>query len=470
MEFFSILAVATVVIAVLTLALYRKRREVGFLVGIGALYYWTLYGAWYIVIDKTGGFSGKNYSYLEYKMFPISLDGDYMLSLVLYSGFIILVQLTLLLTLVRDKHLEIPRLVMRHEPILIIAVLAALASLYFIKDKIGEAWALNTSAYVYTRRQTDEWFTLHQVLNRVAMLPPAIGFATLVAGERSRFFVNVVRRYTWPGYIALFLAMGAFTFVLGNKNEVFVSLITGLLAYLASVRRPSFLKAGLLVIGGMWFLYAIEFFRGTPISEMQYALSQRIEEATDVASFVTSSNEAYAAHFSMYGVLTTGTEPRFGYSLYSLACSVVPRVLWPDRPADIYNYYADSVGVIQNQGYSVHHATGWYLNFGYTGVALGALVMGLVWAYCSNAHQRIGPKSGLVFRLFAAISPWMFAACLPTLIRAGPEGYKGLIVEGLLIPMATLAFACRPKKAKPRLTWDRHTGWMMAGARPENAK
>ncbi|HTB15127.1 MAG TPA: hypothetical protein VK752_26330 [Bryobacteraceae bacterium] len=465
MEFFALLAVATAAIAILTVALYRKRRDVGFLVGAAALYYWTLYGAWYIVIDKTGGFSGKNYHYLEYKLFPISLDGDYMLTLALYSGFLILVLLTLLLALSRDNHIEIPRLVMRHEPILIIAVIAALASLYIIKDKLSEAWALNTSAYTYTRQQTGEWFTLHQVLNRVAMLPPAIGFATLLAGKRSRFFVNVVRRYTWPGYIALFLGMAAFTFVLGNKNEVFMSLIAGLLCYLASVRRPSFVKAGLIVIAGMWFLYAIDFFRGTPISEMSEAVSQRLDEATEVASFVTSSNEAYAAHFSLYGVLSTGAEPRFGYSLYSLACSVVPRVLWPDRPADIYNYYADSVGAIQNQGYSVHHATGWYLNFGYAGVAVGALVMGLVWAWCSNAHQRIAPKSGLGFRLFATIAPWLFVACLPPLIRAGPEGYKGFVVEGLLIPMATLGFACRAKKAKPKLYWDAHSGWTVAEAR-----
>jgi hypothetical protein len=465
MEFFSLLAIVTAVIAALTLALYRKRRDVGFLVGIGALYYWTLYGAWYIVIDKTGGFSGKNYHYLEYKLFPVSLDSDYMLTLLLYSGFIILVQVTLLLTVATDKRIEIPRLVLRHGPILIIAVLAALASLYIIKDKLSEAWALNTSAYIYTRTQTDEWFTLHQVLNRVAMLPPAIGFATLMAGDRSRFFVNVGRRYALPGYIALFIGMAAFTFVLGNKNEVFMSLIAGVLCYLGSVRRPSFLRAGLLIAGGMWFLYAIDFFRGTPISEMKEALNQRIEEATEVASFVTSSNEAYAAHFSLYGVLSTGAEPRFGYSIYSLACSVIPRILWPDRPADIYNYYADSVGAIQNQGYSIHHATGWYLNFGYTGVALGALVMGLVWGYCLNAHQRIVAKSGLPFRLFATIAPWLFVACLPPLVRAGPEGYKGFVVEGLMIPMATLAFACRPPKAKPKLYWDARTGWNIAEAK-----
>lgn len=465
MEFFAVLGLATAIIAVLTLALYRKRRDAGFLVGIAALYYWTLYGAWFIVIDKTGGFSGKWYHYLESKLFPIYLDRDYMLTLALYSGFIIIVQLTLLVSLSRDKRIEIPLLVIRHEPILIIAAVAGLLSLYLIKDKLSEAWALNRSAYLYTRMQTDEWFTVHQVLNRVAMLTPAIGFATLIAGDRSRFFVSVVRRYTWPGYILLFLAMGMFTFVLGNKNEVFVSLITGMLAYLASVRRPNFLKVGMLLVAGMWFLYAIDFFRGTPISEMSEAIHQRIEDATEVGSFVTSSNEAYAAHFSLYGVLTTGAEPRFGYSFYSLACSIVPRLLWPDRPADIYTYYADSVGATQNQGYSIHHATGWYLNFASFGVVAGAIVMGLLWAYCLNAHQRIRPKSGLLFRLFATIAPWLFAACLPPLIRAGPEGYKGFFVEGLLIPICTLAFACRPKRARAKLQWDQQTGWILQNAK-----
>jgi hypothetical protein len=198
---------------------------------------------------------------------------------------------------------------------------------------------------------------------------------------------------------------------------------------------------------------------------MREAIHQRIEDATEVASFVTSSNEAYAAHFSLYGVLASGAEPRFGYSLYSLACSAIPRVLWPDRPTDIYNYYADSVGVIQNQGYSVHHATGWYLNFGYAGLALGAVVMGLVWAYFVNAHQRIRQKSGLAFRLFATIGPWVFVACLPSLIRAGPEGYKGLLIDGLVIPMFTLAFACRPKKAVAKLAWDARAGWVLAGTK-----
>jgi hypothetical protein len=260
--------------------------------------------------------------------------------------------------------------------------------------------------------------------------------------------------------------MAAFCFVLGNKNEIFTALLTGFLAYIGSVRQPNWAKAALAGLGGMWFLYVIDFFRGAPLSGMRQIISQRAEEATNVGHFLSSSNEAFAAHFSMYGVLATHTPPRFGYSLYSLACSVVPRVIWPDRPRDIYLYYSQSVGALEGQGYSLHHATGWYLNFGYAGVALGAMVLGLFWAGCLNAHQLIRPKSGLAFRLFAVIAPWALAAGLPTLVRAGPEAYKGLLIEGVLIPVGTLLFACRPTRArKPRLVWRRHAGWSFEGAR-----
>ena len=455
MEYFVLLAAATAAIAALAWTLCRRRGDIGVAVGTAVLYYWSLYGAWYIVIDKTGGSSGKNYHYLEHKLFPVALDHDYLKTLILYAGFIMVVQFTLLAALSRRRERVIPRLVLRHEPILLIGFLAGAASFFLIEDKLSAAWALNTSAYWYTRAQTGQWFTLHQVLNRVALIPPAIGLATLMAGNRSRYFVNVASRYAFPAYMVLFAGMGAFTFVLGNKNEVFVALLTGFLTYVASARRVNLAKAGLSLLTGFWFLYAIDSFRAVPISRMREAIEERLDQMTDVAGFMTSSNEAYAAHFSLYGVLASGTKPRFGYSLYALACSVVPRVLWPDRPRDIYVYYSESIGVIQNQGYSVHHATGWFLNFGYLGVPLGAVVMGLVWAHSLNAYQRIRPGSGLMFRVFATVAPWLFVACLPPLVRAGPEGYKGFLLEAVFIPVGTLALACRVKGAKKKLAWVR---------------
>ena len=438
MEYFATLSVATAAIVILTGALYWRTRDPGLVVGMAALYYWSLYGAWAIVIDKTGGFSGKNYHYLEQKLFPISLDCDYLLTLGLYAGFIVVVQLTMLALVQRPRLRTLSRVVLRHDPILVLGFLAAAGSILLMWDKLGSAFALNLSAYHYTRTETDQWFTLHQVLNRLALIAPAIGMAALAAGRSSRFFISMRRPYTRAAYLLLFGVMGMFTFVLGNKNEILAALVAGLLAYLGSATRPRIVPVALLAAMGLWFLYAIDYFRGVPMSKLGKFVWEHWKDSAALDSLVPSSNEAYGAHFSMYGVLRAATEPRFGYSVYSLACSFVPRVLWPSRPRDIYLYYSESVGAIQNQGYSIHHATGWYLNFGYAGVALGAVVMGLVWTWCLNARGRIRRSSGRLFRILAIVAPWVFVANLPSLIRSGPEGYKGLAVDGVLMPMIAL--------------------------------
>ncbi len=468
MEYYALLTAATVVIAILALVIFRIRGDYGVLVGTAALYYWTLYGGWSVVADKLAGDSGTSYHYLEKKMFPVQLDSTYLLSLALYAGFIIAAQLTLLAVLRRSRVPEIPRLNLRHGPLLLIALLAAAGSFLLIEDKVSEAWALNTSAYSFTRTQTDQWFTLHQELNRLALTPCAIGLAMLLAGgdarsSNNRWFVNVQRRYTRLAYVVVFGIMGAFTFILGNKAEVFLALLGGMLAYLDAARRKRLWKVAAVTALAMVFLSSIDYFRGVPISEMNTALLDHGPEAGDLGHVLADSSEGFAPHFSMYGVLASGVQPVYGYSLYSLACSIVPRVLWPERPPDIYQYYSSSVGANPNQGYAIHHATGWYLSFGYAGVVVGGILLGLTWALFLDARYRIRPTSGMLARLFAVIAPWMFAACIPPLIRTGPEGYKGLIVDGVLIPLLALGFACRVRKERRRLRWTA-SGWAIEGA------
>jgi hypothetical protein len=295
----------------------------------------------------------------------------------------------------------------------------------------------------------------------------AIGLAALAAGRGSetRCFISRERSYTLLAYLLVIVAMGGFTFVLGNKNEIFVALLTGMLAYFGMAVRPNLLKAGLVLAVGMWFLYTVDFFRGRALSGLRETVIENVNETTDVGTYVSSSNEAYGAHFSMYGVLAAQVPPRFGYSIYVLACSVIPRVIWPDRPPDIYYYYVQNVGALDDQGYSLHHATGWYLNFGYAGVALGGILLGLAWAYCLSARYRIGPRTGFLLRLYSQIAPWLFAAHLAPLLRAGPEAYKGMLLEGVLIPVGVLALACRPTRRNPGLVWTRERGWTLIEAR-----
>ncbi len=466
MEYYALLTAVTLIIAAFAALIYARTGELGTLLGTAALYYWSLFRAWYIVIDKNGGSSGKHYQYLETKMFPIALDSDYMLTLCLYAAFIIVVQIALLLLIPARDARPLPRLLIRHEPILLMTILAGVVSVILVREELGTAWVTHTSAYLYTRRNPNQWFTLHQVLNRAALLPAAIGLGTLLTGTRNRYFVNVRRRYTLAGYGCVLGGMCAFTFLLGNKNEVLAALVAGILAYAGGLQRPPWIKITFAFVCGIWFMFSIDYFRSFALSDLTSALTTEADatNVNEVARFVTSSNESYAAHFSMYGVLSRHIEPQFGYSIYSLLCSIVPRILWPDRPRDIYLYYSESVGTVQNQGYSLHHATGWYLNFGYFGIALGALVMALVWAYCINARRHIKRTTGLPFRLFAIVAPWFFAACLPPMLRAGPEAYKGLVIEGALIPVTVLIAACRPKRGRRRntkLQWSGEAGWTL---------
>lgn len=446
-----ILGTATLLIAALALSLRQRTGDWSPVVVSGALYYWSLFGAWGLIQDKLGGYSGKKYHYLESRLFPIDLDANYAWSLAMYAAFVISAQLTALVLARRRPAAAAARLRISHGRLLAWSGVACLATLALMKGHLETAWELRQSAYYYTRFAGDELFTLRQVLNRAALIPPAIGFGILLAGRESRFFTSPTRGWHVAGYGALFLVMGGFTFLLGNKNEVFVALLCGGLTYYHAAWRPRRLAALAAGIAGLWFLYAIDVFRGVPVTGLQAALPARAGEMNQLGSFVASSNEAYGAHFSLYGVLAHQIETRFGYGVFSLACSLVPRVLWPSRPPDIYEYYASSIGASGGQGFSIHHATGWYLSFGAAGIVAGGCVLGLAWSASLNLWRRCRWRSGTSLRLAGILAPWLLAACVPPLLRAGIEGYKGLAVDAGLIPLAALTLSCgasAPRRAR----------------------
>ena len=437
-----ILGTATVLIAALAAALWKRTGDWSPVVVSAALYYWSLFGAWGLIQDKLGGYSGKKYHYLESRLFPIDLDVHYSWSLALYAAFVVVAQATALALAHRRPTAAAARLRISHGRLLAWSAAACVATLALMKGHLETAWELRQSAYFYTRFAGDELFTLRQVLNRAALIPPAIGCGILLAGRESRFFSSPARGWHAAGYAALFLVMGGFTFLLGNKNEVFVAMLCGGLTYYHAAWRPRRLALAAAGIAGLWFLYAIDVFRGVPMTELRDSLLTRAGEANQLGTFVGSSNEAYGAHFSLYGVLAQEVETRFGYGVFSLVCSLVPRVVWPSRPADIYEYYAASIGASGGQGFSIHHATGWYLSFGLAGIPIGGFVLGLAWSAALNLWRRCRWRSGASLRLAGILAPWLLAACVPPLLRAGIEGYKGLLVDAALIPLAAMTLSC----------------------------
>ncbi len=447
MAYYSLLTAATLIIALLTWLAWVKLRTISIPLGIGMAYFWSLYGGWVIVYDHTGGDSssvGFGYRYLYAKLFYIELDQGYFLALALYTMFIVSILSSLLIFGRKPSaNLSTARRPLRlaHTKVLIIAIVAALLSFLILRDRLMEALALGVSGYATTRGGDIVPFSsLAQILNRVALVPLAIGLSVLFSGRKGRYMVS---RSSSPllivGYLMVLTLVYAYTVVLGNKNELLLSLVSGALFYLVNCPNP---KTKLLIgvsALALTAIAAIDVFRGVPMSRLASAVNWNTFAMAVVIPF--RSNEMFGAHFSMYGALHLDLPYTYGSSILSLIASMVPRVFWPDRPPDVYVYYAQGVQAVEGQGYSIHHATGWYLNFGVPGVLVGGLLFGWVWATCINAFYS-GRAHGVFLRVLTDLAPWTFVAGIPALIRAGPEGYKGLIVDSFVFPILALAVCC----------------------------
>lgn len=439
MNYYVLLGAATVALMWLTWRIWRKTHEPSFVVGLFLIYYWTLYGGWSIVTDGLGGTTGGRYYYLYDRLFPIQLDHYYFLTLLLYAVFAIGIALTVLLVAKNPADANPPGepLAISHSLVIGICAVAALFSYAIVQDAIQSSTQLGQSAYTTTRGgDVGPLFTLHQVLNRVAVLPAALGFAILASGKNPKWIAGRANQLHVLGYVIVLGGMYAFCVVLGNKNELFAGLLAGTLFYVVNARRPRFGLIGGAGVVSFALIGSVDWLRGVPVASLWEQLTWRDIQAALIE--IGSSNEAFGSHFSLYGVLRFDVPLTYGTSVISLAASIVPRVFWQDRPLDVYPHYAESVQAAGGQGYSLHHAAGWYLNFGIVGVLLGAVVWGWLWASLFNRFHVARPKS-LAYRVFTILAPAMFVAGIPSLVRTGIEGYKGLVVDSFLVPTVCIA-------------------------------
>lgn len=443
MQYFLLLLFFTAVITILTFNLWLKIRNISIPLGILLIYYLSLMGAWCIIYDQTGGDSGLHYQYLFEQMFPVYLDSYYAKMIALYSLFIIvlLLSLTFFIRIPRRfSEASVKRLRLSHITIMMVMVFAGFFSFMIFKDDIFIGLQTGNLTYYVTRNPDNKYFTIGAILNRMCLVPGAIGLAVFFSGPNAKYIVGKSRKlFILVTYLVLMSAMYFYCLILGNKNELFLSLVAGFLFYVVNCPKPKMIFAYLSGVLLMIFIAAVDFFRGIFVSDL--TLSLFYQGIVRGLSIPLQSNEMFAAHFSMYGVLSHDIPITYGYSLFAFIVSIIPRIFWQDRPYDIYMYYAQGVNAIEGHGYTVHHATGWYLNFGITGIIIGAILLGWLWAALLNRFYLIKGKR-IFWRVFTIIAPWTLVAGLPAFIRAGPEIYKGLIIDSFLVPTFVVAFAC----------------------------
>jgi hypothetical protein len=299
--------------------------------------------------------------------------------------------------------------------------------------------------------------------NAFAVLIPFIAFGIgLYDGEK--IVLNKGAKSWLLILLACFIS-ATYIAILGNRREILSGLVFCVMVSIPVWRRVN--KKRFLILFFMSFgLFALNgFFRSTTIPRMIYpfvykehkvftdkkpVVQKQVakkpgknKQAAGPIAHLVFSNELFYAHFSMYGALDHNIPLTYGSSFKSLASSFLPKAIFPNRPENIYSYYAKEVKAAPDQIYTIHHATAWYLNFGFLGILIGSVVLGgllyfaFTWFYFPNANK------GVTLQLLYFLLPFLVCAQLVTFITAGPEAFKAMLLEGIVIPTVLLRICTR---------------------------
>ena len=165
---------------------------------------------------------------------------------------------------------------------------------------------------------------------------------------------------------------------------------------------------------------------------MAYQNNSNFTKLMLTLSNVIFSNEMFAGHFSMYGVLSKKVQPKIGFSFKNLLYSYVPSTIIKKRPMDSYTFYAQQMGFKSEQGFTINYITAWYLNFSYFGLILGPLFLAALLVLPFYLEKKLKSNVSQLFSIIALCGITGFAAMM---VRSGPESFKALVYESIMIPL-----------------------------------
>jgi hypothetical protein len=464
-------------IVLLTSKIWKATKSWCFVVGICCIYYWSLMGSWFVCIDLLNNNMlqkyGLHYYHIYDLLFEVKLDYNYLMTISLYGLFIIIFQIMLLYLIKSTKSqmsdLSKNTLTFNSINATVIAIACLFLSFAIEFEDIMYAIKFGDSIYTVTRNSSSKFYTFHQLANQVSIL--IIFFAFILILRKSSDENNVLKiekKYNWLVITTLIIVILYLT-SLGNKHELFTAGIFSIVYFMHDRKLLDKRNLNLL-----WLIpfFVLPLMFNDPIRALlpkiinsimnvdEYNLSpntiammrtsgygsQNVSEISNSAFYnMVFSNEMFYAQFSLYGILLFKMPYMMGASLISLFSSFIPKVFGLTRSMDAYTYYSIMAHTKEGQGYTINHIAAWYLNFGIFGIVLGAVVLAYFFTINNWFLNRI--KNNKI-NFLLKLSPFLMASFIPNLIRTGPEGYKSVIFEGLLIPMFFILICLKKEKIK----------------------
>ena len=466
MIYLILLTLTTVASVFLQYKIWRQTKSYVLLLPTLVIYFWSMMGGWAVTIDLLSGNALENvgfhyYSYFD-KLFAIELNSSYFFSLCMFSLFLLVFQLGVLFVVRKaasgssQQPQSIP--ILNHWILIGLACIMAIISYFFIRAQIGEAISNHESLYIYLSQHAGRYYSLYQITKSASLFLVLFGISLMMSQREGIRFRGNYSKTLVVTYVVVLFVLLTYSALIGSRNDLLFAFLFAIVFYLTNAKKISLYRVGLQLGGLAAIIVIIEMTRALPLLDylgLSTGPGIPTEQVVQKLSFTSSvlsllaSNEMFAGHMSMYGAVYYDVPFTYGGSFNYLLHSMIPRIIEVTRPIDAYQHYTAAIHYTGVQGFTINHATGWYVNFGMVGVAMGALFLGLLIGYAFRAQARISASIGFIY-IVQTILVLCIAAFFPALIRTGPEGYKALFFEAILIP-SLLVYAVYLISSKTRL-------------------
>ena len=384
---FFVLAVLTFLSLWLQKRIFSYTRNYVLLLPVLTIYYWSIIGGWVVTIDLMTGnvmeqIGFHYYSYFT-KLFPIQLNISYTLSLVWLAVFLLSFQFSLLYMVRKfssdDLKGSSQPIYINHWILMGLAGVLAFISYFFIRAQIIEALQFNESLYLFLSHQSGRFYSLYQITKSASLFLILFGASLLLSQKGGKYFTGKFSKTIIIAYTLIGLILFIYATLIGSRSDLLFAFLFAIVFYLINARDISIYRLASLVLSLVLVVAIVEMTRTIPI--MNYlGLSvgpgipgdEVLNRLSIMSTFLSlmASNEMFAGHMSMYGVVYYDVPLTFGGSFNYLLHSMVPRFLSVDRPQDAYQHYVSSIGYNGVQGFTINQAAGWYVNFGVPGIIL----------------------------------------------------------------------------------------------------
>ncbi len=412
----------TICFTLITVTWYRL-KSVPILLGLLLAFYFSLFGSAFIILESLGFSTGMRLPNLSSKLIYPQLDDEYWLTMFGYFLFFsaAVAGVHSVTNRTEQSNGESPPVFLNFFKLGVFALTLQGISLFLIKDHLVEIAVGNAAGYLkFTTLNSDWRYSLSMALREVGLATAFAGAGAFFAGSKKQLKNMKLASGLVIG-LNIVLAAGVSIFM-GDKHELLSAILAGIVGFSLAGGRLSFAPIALMTALGFSIFALIDGTRGEGILDSQ----KDLWESFTIGAFdVLTSNEAFAAHFSLYGILKLDLPIQWGHGFWDLIVSIPPQFFGLPRTEGVYQVYSEGIFAKQGQGFTIHHAAAWYLNIGWLGPLVGGFIMGLVWGKANQIARdpKISlSKAGSTLALALSVTALAYA---PSLMRAPIETYKG---------------------------------------------